>query len=218
MPKPTGFNVVLAATNLNPSIFSLLWLTKQKIFSEADIQAEGSIFAPFTVNVVASGLNLTVIPDRLQLGFPSAGKDDEVALKIQRVVGRIASELPHTPFQAVGFNMGWVLIPLNQKELDSWERQSFLAERNPLAKFFKEKNSHFGCYLSKDFKMGRLKLDIKPVTLVDATKSLQAAFNYHLDLTVDEPVKQIHDFLALWDVAYTQANEMVTELGKGWSQ
>lgn len=70
MPKPTGFNVVLAATNLNPSIFSLLWLTKQKIFSEADIQAEGSIFAPFTVNVVASGLNLTVIPDRLQLGFP----------------------------------------------------------------------------------------------------------------------------------------------------
>ena len=88
------------------------------------------------------------------------------------MVGRIASELPHTPFQAVGFNMGWVLFPLNQKELDSWERQSFLAERNPLAKFFKEKNSHFGCYLSKDFKMGRLKLDIKPVTLVDATKSL----------------------------------------------
>ena len=218
MPEPTGFNVVLAATNLNPSIFSLLWLVKQKIFSEAEIQTEGSVFTPFTVNVVAPGLSLTVIPDRLQLGFLPAEEDAEVALKIQRVVGKIASELPHTPFQAVGFNMGWVLLPLDQKELDSWERKSFLAERNPLAKFFKEKNSHFGCYLSKDFKMGRLKLDIKPVTLVDATKSLQAAFNFHLDLTADEPVKQIHEFLALWDGAYTQAKEMVRELGKGWSQ
>ena len=218
MPKPTGFNVVLAATNLNPSIFSLLWLVKQKIFSEADIQTEGSIFSPFTVNVVAPGLSLTVIPDRLQLGFLSAEKDAQVALKIQRVVGRIVSELPHTPFQAVGFNMGWVLLPQDQNELDSLERQSFLAERNPLAKFFKEKNSHFGCYLSKDFKMGRLKLDIKPVTLVEGEKSLQAAFNFHLDIKVDEPVKQIHDFLALWNPAYTLAKEMVTELGKGWSK
>lgn len=218
MPKPTGFNVVLAATNLNPSIFSLLWLVKQKIFSEADIQTEGSVFSPLAVNVVVPGVSLTVIPDRLQLGFRPAEEDAGVALKIQQVVGRIASELPHTPFQAVGFNMGWVLLPQDEKVLDSLERRLFLAEKNPLARFFKEKNSHFGCYLSKDFKMGRLMVDIKPVTLVDGKKSLQTAFNFHLDLTVNETVKQIHEFLALWDVAHTQAKEMVNELGKGWSQ
>lgn len=218
MPKQTGFNVVLAATNLNPSVFNLLWLVNQKIFSEAEIQTKGSVFSPLAVNVVAPGLTLTVIPERLQLGFLPTDEDAGVALKIQRVIGKIASELPHTPFQAAGFNMGWVLFPQDGKDLDSLERRLFLAERNPLARFFKEKNSHFGCHLSKDFKMGRLMVDIKPVTVVDGTKCLQTAFNFHVDLTVNESVKQIHEFLALWDLAHTQAKEMITELGKGWSQ
>lgn len=218
MPKATGFNVVVAATNLNPSIFSQLWLVKQKIFSESDFQTDGTVFSPLAVNVSAPGFSLTVVPDRLQLGFASAEKNDEVSLKIKRVVGKIATELPHTPFQAIGFNMGWVLLPQEGRELASLERRFFLAEKNPLAKFFKEKHSHFGCYLSKDFTAGRLKLDIKPVRLVDGTQSIQAAFNYHLDLEPDERVEQIHQFISMWDAAYTQANELVTELGKGWSQ
>jgi hypothetical protein len=218
VPKPTGFNVVVAATNLNPSIFTQLWLVRNNIFEESDIQAEVSVFSPLTVNVVAPGVSLTVVPDRLQLGFPPSELTDDIPSKLKSIIGKIASELPHTPFQAIGFNMGWILTPERQEDMGGLERRFFLNTRNPLARFFKDRSSHFGSYLSKDFMMGRLKLDIKPVSLVGGQQALQAVFNFHLDLTGEDKVRQIQKFLDIWKMAHDQADEMVTELGRGWSQ
>ncbi|MDO8547557.1 MAG: hypothetical protein Q7R68_09395 [Nitrospirales bacterium] len=217
MPTPTLFTAVVVATNINPSIFSQVWLTKTGVFSESDFQAE-SVLSPFAVNVVTPSLAQMAIPQNLQVIFPPGDEKNNREALLQQTIGRIVAELPHTPFQAVGFNMGWVLQPQDPGEIDKLERIFFLSKSNPLSGEFEETNCHFGCYLSKDFEIGRLKLDIKPVTLLDQSQALQLAFNFHLDLKEEDKAKQIVRFLGKWNAAYKMAKDLANILGKGWSK
>ena len=218
MPKPTGFTAVIAAGNLNPTIFTQVWLVKQEIIEESDLNNLSTLFTPLAVTAGCKDFTLMVVPERIQITFSNV--EDKVANHqkiLKRTLGRIVSELPHTPYQAVGFNMGWLLVPINPKDVNSIEQKYFLSKDNPIAKYFREKNCHFGCYLSKNLKIGRLKLDIKPVTLSQGSQAIQLAFNFHLDVQGEERAQQISSFLNNWNLAYAEASKLVKSLGKGWS-
>lgn len=219
MPKLVNYTAVVAAANLNPTIFTQSWLTKFGIFNEKDFQNQGTLFTPLAVNATGEGFTLMVVPERIQIGFRSS----DVATRsgqtiLRRSIGKIVKELPHTPFLAVGFNFDWLLVPANPKEIAKIEREFFISESNPLAKEFSAQNAHFGCYLSRDFNWARLKLDIKPVTLKEREPALQMTFNYHLDLQGEDKDKSVCSFLENWDEACELSEKLSNLLGKGWSK
>ena len=219
MPKLVNYTAVVAAANLNPTIFTQSWLTKSGIFNEKDFQNQGTLFTPLAVNATGEGFTLMVVPERIQIGFLSS----DVATRsgqtiLRRSIGKIVKELPHTPFLAVGFNFDWILVPANPEEIAKIEREFFISESNPLAEEFSTQNAHFGCYLSKDFNWARLKLDIKPVTLKERELALQMTFNYHLDLEGEDKDKSVCSFLENWDEACELSEKLSNLLGKGWSK
>lgn len=217
MPLPGDLNAVLAAQTLNPSIFTHTWLARYKLFEEKDFTESGSLYSPVAVNVVTADLLFVAIPERVQVAFASKKEDPAWCQNaLHRTIGAIAKELPHTPFLGVGFNMDWVVQPKADSSMASIERKCFLSEANPLAKHFKDENCRFGIYLSRDFALGRLKLDIKPVTLKDSSQGARLLFNFHLDLA-DDKITQVAKFLDYWTEAYDTARAYATELEKTWS-
>ena len=219
MALPGDFNTVLVAQNLNPSIFSQLWLVRHGIFEDAELTAGNFLFSPLAVNVETPQLVFMAVPERIQIAFVSDKVDGESCQQsLHRTLGRICSELPHTPFLAVGFNMGWTLEARNDVKMAPLERKFFLAEENPLAKFFSDEKSRFGCYLSKDFELGRLKLDIKPVVLKDGSSTIRMVFNFHLDLSGEDKIAQIKKFLSCWATAFKTSCTLRETLGQGWSK
>lgn len=219
MPKLVNYTAVVAASNLNPTIFTQSWLTKYGIFNERDFQNQGTLFTPLAVNATGEGFALMVVPERIQIGFLSADVATRSGQNIlRRSIGTIIKELPHTPLLAVGFNFDWVLVPEDSKEITKIERKFFISESNPLAKEFGNPNAHFGCYLSKDVSWARLKLDTKPITLRDNEPALQMTFNYHLDLEGEDKDKSVCSFLENWDEACELSEKLSNLLGKGWSK
>ncbi len=222
MPEEGLFNTVIVANNLNPSIFSQLWLVKNGVFAETEFdQSKPLIFTPMAVNVATRELELMVLPQMLQATFVQKNVDYERLLK--KTLGTIANLLPHTPYQAVGFNLIWNLRPKDPVEYKKIDRAIFLSKDNPLHKSFGEDNCRFGGYFSKDVSMGRLRLNIAPVTLpfskeTTPIEGLQLTFNFNHDLTEQNRAGEIFNFLGYWSSAHKMAQEMVADVGKGWSE
>ena len=219
MPKLVNCTAVVAAANLNPTIFTQLWLTKFDILKEEDFQRRSTLFTPLAVTATGEGFTLMVVPERIQIGFSSS----DIAARsgqniLRRSIGKIVKALPHTPLLAVGFNFDWMLLPVNPKEIANIERKFFISENNPLGTEFSSQSAHFGCYLSKDINWARLKLDIKPVTLKDEEPALQMTFNYHLDLEGEDKDKSLCSFLENWNGACELSEKLSNLLGKGWSK
>jgi hypothetical protein len=216
MPTAGDFNAVLAAQSLNPSIFTQTWLAKYKVFEESDF-TQNSLYSPLAVNVATPDLLFVAIPEKVQVAFGQKREDASWCQNaLHRTVGVIAKELHHTPFQAVGFNMEWVVKIEPSRSIENVERKCFLPEANPLAKHFNDDNCRFGIYLSKDFTLGRLKLDIKPVTLKDSSPGARLLFNFHRDLAGDK-ITQVAQFLDHWTEAYQTSLLYSTELEAAWS-
>jgi hypothetical protein len=217
MLQPGELTAVLAAQTLNPSIFTHIWLVRYNLFEEKEITESGSMYSPMAVNVVTADLSFLAIPQRVQVAFDAKKEEPTWCQKaLHRTLGVIAKELPHTPFLAVGFNLEWVVTAKTALPMTSIERKCFLSDANPLAKRFQEEDCRFGVYLSKDFTLGRLKLDIKPVDLKDSSQGARLLFNFHLDLT-DDKINQVAKFLDHWTEAYETSRAYATELETAWS-
>jgi hypothetical protein len=217
MSRAGSYNVVIVARNFNPTIFTQLWLVNQEIFSKHEVE-QNYIFTPMAVNLTTEEVSFIAVPDRIQLGFIN-DKVDFHRL-IDRILVKIVTRLPHTPFQAVGFNLAWLLSSNTPETFEKINREYFLSPHNPLLRYFSEKNCRFGGYLSKDVPIGRMRLDIKPLTVASpsgTSEALQLAFNFTRDLRDDDKLSQIINFLASWDTALSMSKEMMETSGKGWS-
>lgn len=210
------YNVVVVAQNLNPSIFTQLWLVKQGIFSEDEFK-QGSFFTPAAVNILTDSANLLVVPDRLQLTFLKQELQQEVAKK---VIGTVVETLPHTPYTAIGFNFNWIIEPEDDKEFPATLRRLFLPDKNPLAGTFDSNDARFGIYMSKNTITMRLKLDIKPFIVtspaIGKKEVLQLNFNFHKDVK-GEDVKIIIETLDKFTIAAEISKEIAGEVSKGWA-
>jgi hypothetical protein len=95
------------------------------------------------------------------------------------------------------------------------------SSRNDFYQEFDEKDARFGAYFSRDLSTCRMKLDIKPVTLMDRSmapkgEALQFAFNFHLDLArSQEPAVEIQGMLERWNENKTEAARLVDLASKG---
>jgi hypothetical protein len=119
------------------------------------------------------------------------------------------SRLPHTPYSAIGLNFTWHLDP-EETGIGEFSRSIFYRDTS-LFREFDTEDARYGGYLSKNVLGCRLKLDIKPIIMSIPTRKdyLQFAFNFHLDLSGDNPVEEILSLLTRWNEAKGLSSRIV---------
>ena len=205
-------NVVLAARQFNPSIINQLWLVDHDVVRREEFRP-GSVFTDMLVNVVTEQFTLFVSPEQLQL-VPTIGPGDVQDLISERV-GKLVATVPHTPYTACGLNFIW---HVGSDNIQQMSRDLFFVPNSPLHQQFEGKDARLGAYLSKPFYDGRLKLDIKPLTLTHnesgkEEERLQMAFNMHWDIEREnDVVNQINSNLRRWNDAINEATRIIKSI------
>ena len=207
-------NAVVVARQFNPTIFSQLWLVRNKIAEEEDFQGE-SVFTPGFVQVRSQGYVLLVLPEQLQFSpLPLEGHHGQL---VSDKIGRIVQKLPETPYSAVGLNFNWQVDIDDAEEFIAFSRALFFRD-NPLYDQFNQNNARYGGYLSKEMFGGSLKLDVKPIAVgspAEKVERLLFAFNVHKDVGPDNSVEEIEEIVGCWNDALEQTSDIVASL-KGW--
>jgi hypothetical protein len=208
-------NVVVAANQFNPTVFSQLWLFRTGIVAEDDFLPDHIVTDAFA-QVPTRHFHLLITPATLQ--FTPARQQEGVAALVSEKVGAIVGALEHTPYTAVGLNFVWHEYPRQGETVNQLTRAIFFRPNiEPFASFDRPE-SRFGAYMSKDFETFRLKLDVKPVLLVTPPEGapedhrIQVAFNFHLALGPNDPVQAIQGALARWDAAKAEAQGIVDRM------
>jgi hypothetical protein len=197
MIEPTGAVLVVTAKSFNPSIFTQLWLSKEDLVADKDF-----VGASLATEAVAqhdlANMQLLVVPSRLQVTLKPGDEASSEAGKT--LVDGIVKKLPHTPFQALGMNLDY-LVTFDAQSFAQVNRAMFLAQSGPFVKAFVDGNSLFGGYFSRNINGIRMKVDIKPISTggeVGVGDKLRCVFNYHVDLKQEDNVSVIHTALAKW--------------------
>jgi hypothetical protein len=203
-----GSNVVIAARYFNPSVFNQLWLHRNELINEKEFET-GSVFTDGLVQVKTPTFVIMVVPDQLQ--FVPLKQDDEDEGLIVGKIGRIVELLLHTPYTAVGFNFVWHM-QLADLDIRQLTRKLFFKAESAFFKEFDTPDAQFGGYASKDMFGCRLKVDIKPITVLEEpSERVQFAFNYHRDMTSSvDVVREIRDVLEHWNDARAEAERIVS--------
>jgi len=208
-----GANVIIAARQFNPTVFSQMWLVRNELLVEEDF-GPGYLFSEAVVQMTTPQFLLLVAPNQLQF-TPSDQVEGQQALILDKV-GRIVNRLPHTPYVAIGLNFVWHMLP-EQVGVEQLSRELFFKEDSELYRRFDAENARFGAYLSRDIFGCRMKLDIKPISVdgeaMGGPHRLQFAFNFHRDLAESaDSVRRIEEMLGRWDEARTESLQIVEAL------
>jgi hypothetical protein len=207
--ESVGSNAVIVARQFNPSVIGQLWLVKSRLLEEGDF-LPGCVFTDMAVQVNTREFDLMVVPQQCQFS-PRVGRQREQELVVDKV-GAIVESLPHTPYRAIGLNFTWRLVP-ESGDVPTVSRGLFFVEERPLDREFADPSGRFGAYMSKDTLGGRLKLDVKPITVSQAgedVERIQFAFNFHVDVEhEDDPVARINQVLRQWDAVREESSRIL---------
>jgi len=209
---PAGSVAVIVANHFNPSIFKQGWLTKLGVVGPDDLLEEGNLFSDTVAQVRSKYFHMLVLPGQMQF-VPAVLPEQEEELLLDKV-GSIVRELPHTPYTAIGLNFNWQLSP-NDGDMGRLTRELFTTPDRPLYQRFGGDNARFGAYLSKDFGLFRLKLDVRPVHLAEGEEThyrLQFLFNFHSSV---DGAEQIVERLGHWNEIRQEAREILESVEPG---
>lgn len=203
-------NIVIVANNFNVSIVNTVWLFKNAVFTEEELQSSTSL--PIMVEVLTDSFKLHLVPDRLQFSvIPTfENKQDLILSKI----GKLVETLPHTPFVAAGLNFTYHVVP-DTKDIGSLTRSLFCNTQSRLFDDLDSDDVRFGGYFSKDLLDMRYRLDAKPVT-INSSKSaqevLQFSHNFNINLSPGDDYNMILDVIKKWDKAKTITQEITNKV------
>jgi hypothetical protein len=205
--------VVVLAQQMNPSIFTQLWVAKTLGVPEDAFKTSGAAYTPHVSSIPTNDFHLMVLPDRLQF-TPTVDISDQGQLVLDKVK-TIVTSLPHTPFNAVGMNFDWQLLT-DAKENCTASRKLFFNPDHWMFKEFSAPDACFGAYFSKDFLGMRFTLDVKPVKTSDTPDFsgdkkeffMNFSFNCNLFLSGEDRPQQIVSVVEKWDKAKTEAERL----------
>lgn len=216
-----GTSVVLVANEINLSIFKPLWLGQTNILRPDELSGE-CVISPGVIQIPTSQFNLLVLPNQLQMAF--AEMDDKIVVEpLNRVLGGILKNLPHTPFLGLGLNFDFFVGPSNLEKFAEWNKELFASHGAMAVCELANDHPRFGAYFSLDFEGLRLKINVKPIKgAVAAPKvieQLQAAsewmhfnFNFHLDLNPVKPTQNALETLAKWSVVADKTRSIIAQV------
>ncbi len=193
--------VVLLARQFNPSVLSQMWLSRNGILDYEGTVKANSIFTENLVQIVTDEFVLAVLPEQLQF-IPTVEPSLQQKL-IEDKLGVLIGKLPHIPYLAIGLNFNWHLVP-EPGGMPAVTRDLFAVKESGFFERFHGPNARFGAYLSKDFGSFRMKVDIKPISVVlengGKEDRIQFGFTFHFDLPPgQESAKETMARLSEWD-------------------
>jgi hypothetical protein len=203
-------NIVIVANTFNLNILNPVWMYKNKIFSEKDLQ--GATCLPVVVEVRSDNFRLHIIPDRLLFSIDTKYKNPK-KLIISKI-GRLIELLPHTPFAAVGLNFTYHVTP-SDKDIYKLTRSLFCNEQSKLFQDLEEKDLRFGTYFSRNILGTRFKLDAKPITVTmqnQKKEMIQFAYNFNLNIDQNDAYQAIIDLFNKWDEAKSICREFTDRI------
>ena len=115
-------NIVVIANDVNLSIFKPSWLYKHEIVLDNEI-IEGCVITPITIQIPTKQYNLSLLQNRIQLSFTETCENETVLIK--KVLCKIITVLPETPYTAVGLNFTFLSHPKNVKILENGAEKIF---------------------------------------------------------------------------------------------
>jgi len=203
-------NIVINAYEFNLSIINNVWLYKNKIFTEDELKGQKSL--PILVEVRTKNFNLNLVPNRLKFSIkPGYQEPNEL---LTSIVAKIVKLLPHTPYSASGLNFIYHVIP-EDKNIVKLSRSLFFQANSKLMQNFDSEDARFGSYFSKDVIGTRLKLDVKPITVMATGKEedrLQFAFNFHINFSSNNALDRILNLISKWDEAKNLSDQIMNNI------
>ncbi len=197
-------SIVVTANQFNPGAVSQLMLVNTGVIS-------GIAIRPVSAQVSCRSLRnilIEALPDRVQVTFQERPRRFNCGSTIRTA----KSALPHSPYTAIGMNLMWHSKFLEASKMESCCRTLFCSQDDPMAKYFKDGEPRAGTYHSKYIFGVRLKLTVLPSKKGNPFREfLNSTFNFHLDLSSPDAVKQIETALAQWP----RAKSLSAEITKG---
>lgn len=201
-------NIIVAAKAFNPSIFSQLWLMQQGFINEQD-KIEHQILQPMIAQLFTHTLELTVIPDRMQIVFINELRENPDTL-VEKTKG-IIKALQHTPYVAIGANFDWKIT--SRKLMDIIERL-FKESSEPFLSNFANPGTKFGFFISlepEELKPNiTVNLDIRPLKGQD--DDMRCAFNCNMDLTGDNKIDDMSGFLDKYNLMKKYSDNILSTI------
>jgi len=174
MALPNSANVVILASNYNPSIVSKEWLYQKGIFVEP---VDNFVHTPVLALIENQNFGFVVDEQRLQLIIKRVTQDN--LINSNEIVRKFIDVLPETPYKAVGLNYRYTLTEQN------FNLRSLLAPKPTKLRTLFSHNYQLGAMIVFSYE--------KFVTTFTVTPSLtkeqriNIAFNFHANVAnIDE--------------------------------
>lgn len=214
--EPKMRSCVIVGHDINISILKAPWLVNQGILREAEISNGDAVFTSACVQINAEAFEFLALPDRIQMRLKEDSPDAQANLL--RVLGGIATTLPHTPFTAIGLNFEFLLRPDGDIAFEVWNRSRFSAPSSLDATGDMD-TVRFGAYYSLDALAMRVRVNMRPVREFGTKGSeeperesqdetMLAHFNFNHDLVPAASAPDILQVLGKWVDAATYAAEI----------
>ncbi len=196
MPLPNGANIVILASNYNPSIVSKEWLSLRGIFGQSVLNF---VHRPVLSLVENQNLGISIDEQRLQLVVKSVTHEN--LTEANSIVARFIDTLPETPYKAIGFNYRYTLP---EKGCD-------------LERLLSPKPAKLRKVFSAEYKLGTIvafAFDTFMATLtvtppLPTGQATRISFNFHSDVA---NVDEIRARLALQGRTLEKAESIIMEL------
>lgn len=208
-------NIVVLAQGFKPSTFNQHWFIKNAIIDNESEFSPDSIISPDIAKIMTKEFLLIVTTEYMQF---TVKKGIEFEHHIEKNLNSIISKTD-VLYSAIGFNSGWFIYD-SGVSFSEFNRNFFNNKDSkiPLHNFFNEPNAKFGTYMSKDFLGSRLKLDVKPIQVVDERSHLYGSeflffkFNYHKELDSEDKHKQLLEILLQWKNYSEETHKIISSI------
>lgn len=167
MALPNNANIVILASNYNPSIVSKEWVYQRGIFKES---VDNFVHTPVLSLIENQNFSFMVDEKRLQLSIRKMTQGNLNNSKV--IVRKFVDVLPETPYKAVGLNYHYILAE------KSYNIRGLLTP----------KSNRLRTIFSRDYQIGTI--------ILFSFESFIASFTVTPSLTKKEPVKIAFNFHA----------------------
>lgn len=184
-------NIVILASNHNPSIVSKEWLTQRKIIEE---EVNKFTHTPIFSLVETTNFTFVVDPDRLQISVKNITPENVESLP--RIVERHINQLPETPYTAIGLNYIFHIISAKQSLKDV-----FSTDEKKFRELFLD-NYQLGGVIRFKFDDFLVAINLLPLE----NDKISADFNFHIN---SRDIEKIREKLRVYSKAKKKAEEIL---------
>jgi len=176
----TDTNIVILAKNHNPSIISKEWLKLRGVVEENENFSRFT-HTPFLSYLETDNFRFIVDIERLQISLVKIS--DENIEKLPNITKKYISQLPETPYTALGLNYNYN-IELQAESL----KKIFHPNKDKFTKLFTEDHQLGGIIMFSHSNF-MVKIDIKPI--FNEAEKIIVNFSFYCDSKKIEKIKKM---------------------------